>query len=76
MACSRPPISPARSVRSGSTPEDIADAIAACRQPDGMLSPPNLSAALAAELPAFKRDGGFVREGYDAALDETPRAAR
>ena len=24
-----------------------------------------LSAALAAELPAFKRDGGFVREGYD-----------
>ena len=37
--------------------------------------PPNLSAALAAELPAFKRDGGFVREGYDAALDET-RALR
>ena len=34
-----------------------------------------LSAALAAELPAFKRDGGFVREGYDAALDET-RALR
>jgi DNA mismatch repair protein MutS len=34
-----------------------------------------LSAALAAELPAFKRDGGFVREGYDNALDET-RALR
>ncbi len=34
-----------------------------------------LAAALAAELPAFKRDGGFVREGYDAALDET-RALR
>ena len=30
-----------------------------------------MSAALAAELPAFKRDGGFVREGYDASLDET-----
>ncbi len=30
-----------------------------------------LSAALADELPAFKRDGGFIREGYDAALDET-----
>ena len=34
-----------------------------------------MSAALAAELPAFKRDGGFVREGYDKALDET-RALR
>ena len=34
-----------------------------------------LSGALAAELPAFKRDGGFVREGYDASLDET-RALR
>ena len=28
-------------------------------------------AALADELPLFKRDGGFVREGYDAALDES-----
>jgi DNA mismatch repair protein MutS len=34
-----------------------------------------LAAALAAELPAFRRDGGFVREGYDANLDET-RALR
>jgi DNA mismatch repair protein MutS len=34
-----------------------------------------LSAALAAELPAFKRDGGFVRDGYDSTLDET-RALR
>ncbi len=24
-------------------------------------------------MPAFKRDGGFVREGYDASLDETRR---
>ena len=55
-------------------PEDSADAIAACRQPDGMLAA-ELSAALAAELPAFKRDGGFVREGYDRTLDET-RALR
>ena len=45
-----------------------------CRRPDGMLAA-ELAAALAAELPAFKRDGGFVREGYDAALDET-RALR
>ena len=31
--------------------------------------------ALAEEVPLFKRDGGFVRQGYDAALDET-RALR
>ena len=29
-----------------------------------------LRAALAAELPLFKRDGGSVRSGYNAALDE------
>ena len=34
-----------------------------------------LGAALADELPLFKRDGGFVRAGYDAALDEA-RALR
>jgi len=50
-------------------PTEIADAVAACREPDGMLAA-ELSAALAAELPAFKRDGGFVREGYDKTLDE------
>ncbi len=55
-------------------PAEIDEALAACRSPDGMLAA-ELSAALAAELPAFKRDGGFVREGYDAALDET-RALR
>jgi DNA mismatch repair protein MutS len=52
------------------TPAEIADAMQSCRRPDGMLAA-ELSAALAAELPAFKRDGGFVREGYDASLDET-----
>ncbi len=36
----------------------------------------NSRAALADELPAFKRDGGFVRDGYDAALDETRALAR
>jgi DNA mismatch repair protein MutS len=50
-------------------PDEISGALKACRQPDGMLAA-ELSAALAAELPAFKRDGGFVREGYDATLDE------
>jgi DNA mismatch repair protein MutS len=55
-------------------PADIADALKSCRRPDGMLAA-ELSAALATELPALKRDGGFVREGYDASLDET-RALR
>ncbi len=55
-------------------PAEIADALQSCRSPDGMLAA-ELSAALAAELPAFKRDGGFVREGYDMSLDET-RALR
>jgi DNA mismatch repair protein MutS len=50
-------------------PTEIAQAMQACRRPDGMLAA-ELSAALAAELPAFKRDGGFVRQGYDASLDE------
>jgi len=53
-------------------PTEIAQALEFCRRPDGMLAA-ELAAALAAELPAFKRDGGFVREGYDAALDETRR---
>ena len=55
-------------------PAEISDAMQACRTPDGMLAA-ELAAALAAELPAFKRDGGFVREGYNSALDET-RALR
>ncbi|HME30391.1 MAG TPA: DNA mismatch repair protein MutS [Pseudolabrys sp.] len=55
-------------------PAEISNAMEACRRPDGMLAA-KLSAALAAELPAFKRDGGFVREGYDKGLDET-RALR
>jgi DNA mismatch repair protein MutS len=54
------------------TPAEIADALQSCRRPDGMLAA-ELAGALAAELPAFKRDGGFVREGYDASLDETRR---
>jgi DNA mismatch repair protein MutS len=50
-------------------PDEITQALEAARRPDGTLAAA-LSAALAAELPAFKRDGGFVREGYDGALDE------
>ena len=56
------------------TPAEISEAMQSCRKPDGMLAA-ELSAALAAELPAFRRDGDFVREGYDPTLDET-RALR
>jgi DNA mismatch repair protein MutS len=55
-------------------PADIAVAVAACRKPDPKLST-ELSAALADELPLLKRDGGFLRAGYDKALDEA-RALR
>jgi len=56
------------------TPDEIADTIAALRRPDPALAR-TLSAALAEDLPLFRRDGGFVREGFDSALDET-RALR
>jgi DNA mismatch repair protein MutS len=55
-------------------PAEIAQAAAALRAPDPAVAT-ELAAALADELPAFRRDGGFVRDGYDAALDET-RALR
>ncbi|MPZ58596.1 MAG: DNA mismatch repair protein MutS [Rhizobiales bacterium] len=55
-------------------PAEIAEAAAALRQPDPAIVS-QLEAALADELPAFKRDGGFIRPGLDAALDEA-RALR
>jgi DNA mismatch repair protein MutS len=55
-------------------PRDLADAIVALRQPDVAVADA-LARALADELPAFRRDGGFVRAGYDAALNEA-RALR
>jgi DNA mismatch repair protein MutS len=55
-------------------PEEIAAAAVALRRPDPAIIA-QLAAALADELPAFKRDGGFVRPGHDAALDEA-RALR
>jgi DNA mismatch repair protein MutS len=56
------------------TPTEIVGAIAALRRPDQSIAD-TLAAALADELPAFRRDGGFVRAGYDAPLDEA-RALR
>src|SRR5208282_924249 len=55
-------------------PRDIAQAIAALRRPDAAIAA-ELAQALAEELPAFRRDGGFVRAGFEAALDEA-RALR
>jgi DNA mismatch repair protein MutS len=53
---------------------ELAQAARALRRLDPALAR-ELNAALAEELPHLKRDGGFVRAGYDAALDEA-RALR
>jgi DNA mismatch repair protein MutS len=58
----------------GNLPAEIAQAATALRRPNAMIAT-ELAAALADELPHLKRDGGFVRAGYDAALDEA-RALR
>ena len=60
----------ARLVRVENLPRDIDQAIDSLRRPSRDLAK-EFTRALADELPLFKRDGGFVREGYDAALDET-----
>ncbi|TAK47423.1 MAG: DNA mismatch repair protein MutS [Xanthobacteraceae bacterium] len=51
-------------------PDAVTVAMAALAQADRALAR-EFAAALADELPAFKRDGGFVRPGYDIGLDET-----
>ena len=50
-------------------PAEISDAVAALLAPPVALRA-HLEAALADETPLLKRDGGFVRAGYDAELDE------
>src|SRR5580693_3630852 len=55
-------------------PRDIGDAVHALRRADPALAG-ELAQALAEELPALRRDGGFVRAGYEPALDEA-RALR
>src|SRR5438874_1768212 len=50
-------------------PEEIAAVMAALRRPSRELAQ-EYERALADQLPLIKRDGGFVREGYEAALDE------
>ncbi len=62
-------------VRDGAElPGELARAVAGLRRPDPELAVA-LRRALDDELPAYRRDGGFVRSGYEAALDEA-RALR
>jgi DNA mismatch repair protein MutS len=55
-------------------PRDLAQATASLRRPDPALAA-ELQRALGDELPAYRRDGGFVRASYEPALDEA-RALR
>ena len=50
-------------------PQEIAAVMEALRRPSRDLAR-EFERALAEQLPLIKRDGGFVREGYEAALDE------
>ena len=58
----------------GELPRDLAQAAQGLSRADGALAA-ELGNALAGELPAWRRDGGFVRAGYEPALDEA-RALR
>ncbi|MBR0793935.1 DNA mismatch repair protein MutS [Bradyrhizobium jicamae] len=51
-------------------PAEIAAVMAALRRPSRDLAQ-EFSRALSEHLPLIRRDGGFVREGYEAALDES-----
>jgi DNA mismatch repair protein MutS len=50
-------------------PQEVAAVIDALRGPSRDLAA-EFARALSEQLPLIKRDGGFVREGYEAALDE------
>ena len=50
-------------------PQEIASVIAALRRPSRDLAR-EYERALSEQLPLIKRDGGFVRDGYEPALDE------
>jgi DNA mismatch repair protein MutS len=60
--------------KAGEIAAEVSQAVAGLRRPDPAIAA-ELTAALADELPHLKRDGGFVRAGCDAALDEA-RALR
>src|ERR1700674_505778 len=60
----------ARLARLDDPPQDIVAVMEALRRPSRELAR-QFERALAEQLPLIKRDGGFVREGYEPALDET-----
>ncbi len=60
--------------RPASLPAELGEAAQALQRPDPAIAT-ELTHALADELPHLRRDGGFVRAGYDGALDEA-RALR
>ncbi|WP_338829683.1 DNA mismatch repair protein MutS [Bradyrhizobium sp. 27S5] len=51
-------------------PAEVSAVMAALQRPSRDLAR-EFSRALSEQLPLIKRDGGFVREGYEAALDES-----
>jgi DNA mismatch repair protein MutS len=51
-------------------PQEIASVMAALRRPSRELAR-EFQRALGDQLPLLKRDGGFVRDGYEPALDES-----
>jgi DNA mismatch repair protein MutS len=51
-------------------PQEIAAVMAALQRPSRELAA-EFARALDDQLPLIKRDGGFVRQGYEPALDET-----
>ena len=59
----------ARLVELEQPPQEIASVMAALRRPSRDLAR-EFDGALSEQLPLIKRDGGFVREGYEPALDE------
>jgi len=59
----------ARLAQLGELPSDLAATMAALRQPSRDLAR-EFGHALAEQLPLMKRDGGFVRDGYEPTLDE------
>src|SRR5712672_3551052 len=60
----------ARLARLEEPPPDIGGLVEALRRPSRELAR-EFERALAEQLPLIKRDGGFVREQYEPALDET-----
>jgi DNA mismatch repair protein MutS len=59
----------------GELPDELAEAVATLEALDPGL-PAALRASLADDLPPTRRDGGFIREGFDPALDEARELGR